>query len=793
MISLDDFINSTKSTELRRDLTSNKEQLDAVTSPVNFTLKVIAGPGSGKTTVLVFRVLKLIYVDDVRPEEIIATTFTIKAANELKSRILSWGEIIRQYALDNLTLSEEVRWRIENLNFNQITAGTIDSISEEALTEYRNPGDNAPVIVDNAVALSLMNKKGYMGTGLFSPSVRTIFEEELKKIFGKVPTGDKRSEYLINLNNRLKENLISTDKLRGFPCTKKCLDKYNDYLEEKLLMDFPMLEQEYRDFMKTPKGVEYLGRYKFVLIDEYQDTNLLQESIFRELMANAVRNGGSCMVVGDDDQSMYRFRGSRAYLFNDLEKRMESSGVEFKQFFLSKNYRSTPNIVDFYNRFIAMDREYQNARIQKPEMTAERKDCINYPVLGMFRDTVVKLSRDLSDFILKLVRGGTYTFRDNDDKEWTIKLGDGGSAADIVLLCSSPAEYGSNHKPRMPHLINDYIAPRGVEVFNPRGQELQNINNVGLICGLTLLCIDPLNDYLTMKYEKGSGKVWASKDAYRVITEWRAGATSFINSAPDVRGVSLKRYVESWQLMNPLNGSKWKDDVTLVDIMYNLLPWVVPLHKELEGLVYLQAICRTADNSSHVNNFDGRIVFEYEWKYVNGKRIKDYKGIMRSSVKAALTDIFIPIASGEVDIDETLLSDAPYNKLDIMSMHQAKGLEFPITIVDVASDFSTNHAKQRFKRFPNENDPDATSMTENFLAELSPEVKIDRNDVDRCFDDMIRRYYVSFSRPQDVLLLVGLTPNRYDLDGKVIPNVGTGWTRDGTWVWGSGLNNLVHL
>ena len=793
MISLDEFIESTKSEELRRDLTSNKEQLEAVTSPLSYSMKVIAGPGSGKTTVLVFRILKLIYVDNVRPEEIIATTFTIKAANELKSRILSWGETIRQYALKNFDLTEGIRWHIENLNFNQITAGTIDSISEEALTEYRNPGDNAPVIVDNAVALSLMNKKGYMGTGLFNPSVRSLFEEEMKQIFGKAPTGDKRSEYLINLNNRLKENLISTDKLIGYPCTKKCLEKYNDYLEEKLLMDFPMLEQRYREFMKTPKGVEYLSKYKFVLIDEYQDTNLLQESIFGQLMSNAVKNGGSCMVVGDDDQSMYRFRGSRVYLFNDLEKRMSPYGVEFKMYYLSKNYRSTPNIVEFYNNFIGMDSEYQNARIKKPKMTAERKDCMNYPVLGMFRDTVEDLSRDLSDFILKIVKGGSFTFRDNEDKEWTIKLGKGGSAADIVLLCSSPAEYSSNNKARLPKLVNDYITPRGIEVFNPRGQDLQNINNVGLLCGLTLLCIDPLNDFLTMKYEKGSGKVWASKDAYGIISGWRAAATSFLDSAPRVRGVSLKEYISSWQLMEPLNGSKWKDDVTLVDIMYNLLPWVVPLHKELEGLVYLQAICRTADNSSHVNNFDGRIVFEYEIVEKGGKNTKIYKGVMRSSVKAALTDIFIPLASGEVEIDETLLSDAPYDKLDIMSMHQAKGLEFPITIVDVASDFSINHARQRFKRFPNEKDPDATSMTENFLAKLSPEVKIDREDVDRCFDDMIRRYYVAFSRPQDVLLLIGLTPSRYDRNGKVIPNVGTGWTRDERWVWGSGLNNLVHL
>lgn len=793
MITLNEFIESTRSEDLRRDLTSNKDQLDAVSSPVGTTMKVVAGPGSGKTTVLVFRVLKLVFVDDVKPEEIMATTFTIKAANELKSRILSWGETIRQYVLNHIPISEDVRWRIENINFNQITAGTIDSISEEALTEYRNPGDNAPVIVDNAVALSLMNKKGYMGTGLFNPSVRTIFEEELTRIFGKAPTGEKRSEFLINLNNRLKENLIPTEKLDRFPCTKKCLEKYNEYLNERLLMDFPMLEQRYRDFMFTPKGKEYLGRYKFVLIDEYQDTNLLQESIFKELMRNAVLNGGSCMVVGDDDQSMYRFRGSRVYLFNDLEKRMATTGVEFKLLFLSKNYRSTPNIVDFYNKFVSMDQEYQNARIKKPEMTAERKDCINYPVLGMFRDTVEDLSRDLSEFILKLVKGGSYVFKDNEGQTWTIKLGEGGSAADMVILCSQPAEYSSNHKYRLPLLVNEYISRRGVEVFNPRGQELQNINNVGLICGLTLLCIDPMNDYLTMKYEKGSGKVWASKDTYRVISEWRSAAQSFIDSAADVRGVSLKNYVESWQLLTPLNGDKWKDDVTLVDIMYNLLPWIVPLHKELEGLVYLQAICRTADNSSHVNNFDGRIVFEYDLKKENGKDVKVYKGIMRASVKAALNDIFIPIASGEVDIDETLLSDAPYDKLDIMSMHQAKGLEFPITIVDVASDFSSNHAKQRFKRFPSEKDVDATSKTEDFLAELSPEIKIDRDDLDRCFDDLIRKFYVAFSRPQDVLLLVGLTPNRYDTKGKVIPNVGTGWTRDERWVWGNGLNNLVHL
>ena len=349
----------------------------------------------------------------------------------------------------------------------------------------------------------------------------------------------------------------------------------------------------------------------------------------------------------------------------------------------------------------------------------------------------------------------------------------------------------------MPSIMNQYLSSRGVEVFNPRGQELQDVHPVELLCGLTLLCIDPLNEYLTTTYVKGSGRNWVPKDVFNTIINWRLLAQGIVNDNPlDFRGkVRLKDYVESWQQFKPFGASKWdKDNISLVGIMYDLMSWIPSMPKELEGLVYLEAICRTADNSSFVNNFDGKIVFEYDVvPDPSGKRIRKYKGLMKSSVKTAIADVFVPIASGLVSVDEALLGDASYDRLDIMSMHQAKGLEFPITIVDVASDFSSNHHKQRFKRFPNENDVDVTSATEDFLATLSPEIKIDREPVDRCFDDMIRRYFVAFSRPQDVLILVGLTPNRYNLKGKVIPNVGTGWTRDETWVWGSGLTNLVHL
>ena len=799
MISTEQFIEATRSKELNRDLTANPEQLESVIAPVNESQKIVAGPGSGKTTVLVLRVLKIIFVDDVDPSSVIATTFTIKAADELKSRLLGWGEIIRQYCLDTFNLSIDMKKRIRGINFDLITAGTLDSIAQQTLLENRLPGQVPPVIIDDAIALSLMNKKGFLATGMFQPSMKNLFEEEERIVFGKVPTSDKRSEWLVNLNSRMKENMISIDQLSGYPCLKKVLGSYNTYLEDNLLMDFSTMEQAYLQFLKNPESRPYLDTIKFILVDEYQDTNLLQEAIYREIIQTTCNNGGSCLIVGDDDQSMYRFRGSRVYLFKDLESRMASTGVSFRIIFLHKNYRSTPNIVDFFNQFIKLDENLQSVRIKKPDMSAERKESINYPILCMFREDISELSRDLSDLILSVVRGNGYTFKDNEGKEWVIERSDDGTAADAVVLSSSPAEFSSNNKYRLPYLLNQYLSSRGIEVFNPRGQELQDLPHVQLLCGLTLLCIDPLNEYLTTAYEKGSGKIWVPKDVYNKIMAWRTVAQIRVDDNPlDFHGkVSLQDYVESWQQFKPLGSSKWdKDNVALVEIMYGLISWIPSMPKELEGLVYLEAVCRTADNSSFVNNFDGKIVFEYDLisdsERPNRKK-RDYKGLMKSSVKNAIADVFVPIASGSVSVDEALLGDSSYDRLDIMSIHQAKGLEFPITIVDVASDFTMNHAKQRFKRFPDVKDVDVTSSTEDFLATLSPEIKIERTQVDRCFDDMFRRYYVAFSRPQDILLLVGLTPNMYEKKGKAIPNVGTGWTRDGKWIWGNGLPNLVHL
>ncbi|HHY00527.1 MAG TPA: UvrD-helicase domain-containing protein, partial [Methanothermobacter sp.] len=117
----------------------NPDQHRSISAPKTESQFLVAGPGSGKTTVMVLKVLKFIYVDDVNPSSILATTFTRKAASELRSRILSWGDEIRQALLKDQKY-QDIHPHLRLLDFNQIITGTLDSISHDILKLHRAPG-----------------------------------------------------------------------------------------------------------------------------------------------------------------------------------------------------------------------------------------------------------------------------------------------------------------------------------------------------------------------------------------------------------------------------------------------------------------------------------------------------------------------------------------------------------------------------------------------------------------------------------------------------------------------------
>lgn len=748
----------------------NPDQNRTISAPTNESQFLVAGPGSGKTTVMVLKILKFIFVDDVDPSSILATTFTRKAAAELRSRILSWGDEIRQALLKDQQY-QDIHPHLRRLDFNQIITGTLDSISQDILKLHRAPGSAPPVVIQDFVTSALMLRKG-----LFKDEKH--HNEDLREYLIQLRGGkfgfntNEMCKQLLEIKDRVYYDQVDWEVLAkekrndhpGFEVAHQAINHYLQELENRNLYDFAMLEAEFLDKLKLKQLEDFLGNLKLILVDEYQDSNLLQEQIYFQLAEAAIKNGGSMTVVGDDDQSLYRFRGATVDLFTNFLERFTTQNdlnIEPKLINLSQNYRSTSNIVKFVNNFSTLDREFQKARVKdKPVIIPERSPPLTeFPILGMFRHDVETLAKDLSKFIHQIVCEDGVKIKD-----YLIKVDrENGSPTDLSILLSSPQEESFYNK-KLPYYLRENLQ---IPIFNPRGQSLEKTREAKILCGLILDCIDP-----ECNIQESIEKL--PKTAIKNFQSWRKCARKYVKTNPEPSSpVSLPEFVNAWQKRQPLGRKTWKRDVPLLDLAYKLVTWIPTMQDDVEGLVYLEAITRTISETALFSNYAGELVFE-----------EKYPDLEYNSIKDAYWNIFVPLATGAIKVDEGLLDTLPDNRINIMSIHQSKGLEFPMVIVDVCSDFRTNHPKNAFKRFPD--DGGNSCSMEDLIRICSPLGTPTRSGRDRAFDDLIRHYFVAYSRAQDVLLLVGLTtyPD--------IPNVATGWTRDNNCHWKE-LDNLILI
>ena len=223
------------------------------------------------------------------------------------------------------------------------------------------------------------------------------------------------SEILMKVKNRIYYDQIDFDELysktqegSGHRLALDCIKEYERTLKNRNTIDFAMLESLFLNKLKDGQLREFLDEIRIVLIDEYQDTNLIQEDIYFTIAEAALENGGSITVVGDDDQSLYRFRGATVDLFTHYPERVkERLGIDIEEINLQTNYRSTENIIEHCNRFAELDQEYQKARVaNKPKIIAPDFEKDKMPILGMFRNNPQMLAKDLSVMINKLVNKG---------------------------------------------------------------------------------------------------------------------------------------------------------------------------------------------------------------------------------------------------------------------------------------------------------------------------------------------------------------------------------------------------
>jgi len=786
----------------------------------------------------VLKILKFIFVDDVSPNEILATTFTRKAASELLSRILSWGDKIKSKLIANYMdkmfsgeiTDDSIIKEINRIDFNQINIGTIDSIADELLRIYRQAGTSQPILIEDFVANSVMINECLLKDDRYK---HDSLQEYLADITGKQSNTEQKpkvknltmmASILIEIKEHIYYNMVDINKILsniqptelGKQLALKLILEYAEILKRQNIYDFAMLETEFLRRLNSDSLNVFLNDIKIILVDEYQDTNLLQESIYFKIAESAIQNGGNITVVGDDDQSLYRFRGASVDLFTNFIERIARIGIEAKEVNLKTNYRSTENIIDLCNDFVELDDEYQSARVkEKPKIEVpsfNEDDSNQVPILGMFRNNEQLLATDLARFIDELNRNGivkrkikrVLTKEDNqkfnsDNKttlinyrdkgfdlaegedEIVIELGEDGSAEDIAFLTYSPKELTGRGNRTFTFALKKQLGRlrHPIEVFNPRGQDLQNIDCVVVFCGLMLECIDP-----NSRYQKTNDKL--PNAASMNMNAWRRKAISYMNDVnPEPHSpVSLEKFVTHWQIRHPFSSDessdiKWPTKANLMELAYKLVSWIPEFQEDDEGVVYLKAITQTITQTSFFNKYSANIDFSSP-------------EAEKESINEALLNIFVPIASGGVQIDENMFEVIPSNRFNIMSIHQAKGLEFPLVIVDVGSRFKKNLSKDANLRFPK--NADSSSIIQDSIRKYSSLSNMDRDSKDMAFDDLTRLYFVAFSRAKDVLLLVGLNPN---IDGykqndkqRKIPNVALGWNRDEEFI---GFDNIFLI
>ncbi|HEX9502792.1 MAG TPA: UvrD-helicase domain-containing protein [Patescibacteria group bacterium] len=294
------------------ELGLNEAQLEAVKAPLGPVL-ILAGAGSGKTRALTMRIVYLIKKMNIHPRNILAVTFTNKAAGEMKERITK-------------LLGKD----IEHLP----TMGTFHSIGVRLLRiEYKYTGlDQNFVIYDNSDQESL-----------------------LKDILLRLridPTKYKPSLFA-HIIDRAKNNMEGPADLpqeNTFDKTaKRVFETYEEEMKKNNAVDFgDLLVLPVRIFEEHPEVLQkYQKLWQYILVDEYQDTNAVQYK-FSKLLAAAHKN---IFVVGDDAQAIYGFRG--ANLQNILD--FESDYPEAKVVRLEQNYRSTAPILSIAQKVIDLN------------------------------------------------------------------------------------------------------------------------------------------------------------------------------------------------------------------------------------------------------------------------------------------------------------------------------------------------------------------------------------------------------------------------------------------------------
>lgn len=648
--------------------------IEAADGPVLIT----AGPGTGKTYTLVQRAIYLIQERGVQPEQILMATFTEKAAKELVTRI-----------------TNELAVRGIVANINEMYIGTFHSLCLRIIKEHLE---------------YTRLKKNYRTLDQFDQSY-TVFQNIYK--FRNIPGIDavlsnggawRQAGEICGFVNNLAEELIDPAELQADPNPQiaalgSMLETYQEVLSENNLMDFSAIQTEAYWLLNNNPSIlaEIQNKIRYIMIDEYQDTNYIQEQIVFLLGGNH-RN---ICVVGDDDQGLYRFRG--ATIRNILEFPSKFDEGECNIIPLVVNYRSNSYIVDFYNEWMATT---DGARFRF------RWNKFRYDkTIEPHAKSVLK-----SPAVVKLASS-------EDEEEWREKilffineLMTSGKLTDYNQIAFL---FNSVKHERVTRLAR-YLEENGVNVYSPRSDMFFQRDEIKLMIGCLMLMFP--------KYVMGLEEEeyqFLQPEHYRYYRSCVMVANAYLEKpeTADFRNWIRRR----GKLHANLKETTDYAYSGLIYQMFEFTPFSTLLGTDMRGgVVDIRPARNIALFTQVVNKFEylHRIdVFSSKWIDINTERF----------FNLYLRLLF----DGGISEYEDDAEYAPSGCVSFLTIHQSKGMEFPIVFVDSLSNV------------PRKVNKDLIEVVE---AKYYKRPAFEPYDQTKYFD-FWRLYYTAFSRAQDLLIL----------------------------------------
>ncbi|OAA30406.1 exodeoxyribonuclease V [Kosmotoga arenicorallina S304] len=687
---------------------------------VNSDIFIAASAGTGKTYRLVKhyvsifeRAFKLNEKLDVH--NVVAITFTRKAAKEMKERVMKNLD-------ENIERGIPGNWLSLRARMVNAWISTIHSFCERILRESAtylgmDPGFQVltgikRVTLENNVA------KSYFLEHIeeLEPVIELIGIDDTFKLL-KNMLGNHRNKLKVSraMQRALEPHEIGEKGIKALKATEILEKHFNGitrlYDQECLssnYLDFDDLLTKTRELLMNHPQVQqkYIRRFKYILVDEFQDTDELQKEIIDLLH---VEGSNFLFFVGDAKQSIYRFRGADVTVFNRTKEHFELNGKPVEE--LDTNRRSHPDIVEFQNRLFSkimindFSGKYYKAYYEKeikalPYDSSESESRVRVLLSDQADD-----SKEVANYISRLLQE-ELTFRDKSGKTEKRRIQPG----DIAILLRSFTKITK---------YEEALENLGIPYYTVGSREFYNRPEVAGPLAWLDMVVDPLDDNAFTRFLLSP----AFGGTLDEILSLKSAGKTFYEGLVNTRDEKFANLAELFKkhstLKHLLSPSELLEDFI---ISTNYLPKLATL-KGAERMI--SNVNKMLDIAKELDNL--------------GTSLRELSATLKAFVDSS-------------DETEASLETEESNSVKLLTVHKSKGLEFPIVVV--ADTFwrektSNNHFPGIF-----------FDKSEYFLIEEKPsdrsktlQSKLYIDEMEKIYEEEKRTLYVAFSRPRDLLIV----------------------------------------